>query len=174
MVYHKASTDTLNTEWQTPPEVFDYFNRIFNFELDAAANADNAKCLNYWDAERDGLQQSWAPERVWLNPPYDSTIGMWMDKAFRESMQGALVVALVKHASDTKWWDIIEQSNATVMRIRGRVHFEADMLTPVELEHEDSLVPVSMFQPVAVVVRIVPVQNQHHAVKPVQIVVQHP
>ena len=31
-------------EWETPQDFFDELNKEFNFELDACANEENAKC----------------------------------------------------------------------------------------------------------------------------------
>jgi len=58
------------TEYQTPPEDFKELDDLYHFTLDAAATKENALCKKYFTKEDDGLAQSWAGERVFLNPPY--------------------------------------------------------------------------------------------------------
>lgn len=38
-------------DWETPPDLFERLNAEFEFTLDAAANAENRKCVRYWDGE---------------------------------------------------------------------------------------------------------------------------
>jgi hypothetical protein len=64
----------------TPAEIFDPLNARYGFTLDVAANAKNAKCERYFDIETDGLQQCWAEEVVWCNPPY-SACAAWVAKS---------------------------------------------------------------------------------------------
>ena len=46
-------------EWATPQELFDKLNDEFHFTLDVAANADNAKCKQYFDKNKNGLNWDW-------------------------------------------------------------------------------------------------------------------
>jgi len=78
-------TDTRGTS----PEVFAPLMARWNFTLDAAANADNAKAPLYFDIETNGLAQSWAGHRVWCNPPF-SNLGGWVRKALAEVNGGAV------------------------------------------------------------------------------------
>lgn len=49
-----------NTDlWATPQAFFDKLNERFHFSLDPCANADNAKCEQYYTQEQDGLKQDW-------------------------------------------------------------------------------------------------------------------
>jgi phage N-6-adenine-methyltransferase len=57
-------------EWRTPRWLFDLFNGIFHFTVDAAANGDNALLPRHWDREQDALHQDGSAERAWCNPPY--------------------------------------------------------------------------------------------------------
>ena len=59
-----------STEWETPPRFFDFVNREFDFQLDAAASAINFKCDRYITKTQDALVTPWRGDRVWLNPPY--------------------------------------------------------------------------------------------------------
>ena len=76
--------------WETPKELFDDLNAVFNFDLDAAASDDNAKCQKYFTITENGLAQSWHGN-VWLNPPYGREIGAWVKKAYDEVMGGRII-----------------------------------------------------------------------------------
>ena len=58
-------------DWETPKKIFDALDEEFHFTLDAAADANNAKCARYFDKAANGLKQEWSGI-VWLNPPYTS------------------------------------------------------------------------------------------------------
>lgn len=80
---------SLTVEWATPPVLFESLQRAFGaFTLDPCADASNAKCPRYFTKEDDGLQKSWAGERVFMNPPYGRQIGRWVRKAFDETSGG--------------------------------------------------------------------------------------
>jgi site-specific DNA-methyltransferase (adenine-specific) len=91
-------------EWETPQWLYDGLNARFCFTLDPAATHNNTKCTRYYTRMENGLWQSWQGERVFLHPPYDYTIGAWIEKAREEAEYGALVVALIPKFSETIWW----------------------------------------------------------------------
>jgi len=109
-------------DWATPQALFDGFNSIYGFTLDAAASAENAKCADYFTKEDNALAQDWGDHRVWLNPPYGREIGAWMRKAYESAQRGALVVCLVPARTDTAWWHDYA-SRGEVTFLRGRVRF---------------------------------------------------
>ena len=45
--------------WETPGWLFKALDKIFGFELDAAAGANNAKCKKYYSLECSGLENPW-------------------------------------------------------------------------------------------------------------------
>lgn len=109
--------------WATPPSFFNRLNEEFNFTLDACASADNAKCDRYFTTEDDGLAQDWGRETVWVNPPYGRGVtGRWVEKAFRASQLGALVVMLLPARTDTRWWHDWALKGE-VRFVRGRLRF---------------------------------------------------
>lgn len=117
-VHYSSLTD----EWSTPQSFFDELNERWNFTLDVCATPENAKCDQHYTRATDGLSQSWAGERCWMNPPYGRAIGHWMRKAYEESQRGALVVCLVPARTDTAWWhDYAAKGDVTF--IRGRLKF---------------------------------------------------
>jgi site-specific DNA-methyltransferase (adenine-specific) len=114
-------------DWGTPQALFDALDDEFDFGLDAAATADNTKCFQY--ISEDSLDRDWASlvpgiHAVWLNPPYGKDIGKWVEKAYRESLNGCAVVVLVFVRSDTRWWHDWAVKAAEIRLIKGRIKFE--------------------------------------------------
>jgi len=70
-----------------------------------------------------GLARPWSGN-VFMNPPYGTTIGLWMAKAWGESQRGALVVCLVPARTDTRWWHEYAV-RGEIRFIRGRLRFGA-------------------------------------------------
>jgi phage N-6-adenine-methyltransferase len=92
-------------DWATPQKWFEYLDLEFNFTIDVCASPENAKCERFYTADDDGLKQSWAEERVFMNPPYGREIAIWMQKAYIEARNNlALVVCLVPARVETQWW----------------------------------------------------------------------
>lgn len=110
-------------EWATPPEVFDPLNEEFRFTLDPCATAASAKCPRYFTEADDGLAQSWAGERVFMNPPYGREVYAWTRKAAQEAGD-ALIVGLLPASTDLAWWhDDVLAADAEIRYIRGRARF---------------------------------------------------
>jgi phage N-6-adenine-methyltransferase len=89
-------------ERATPPELFDPLNARFGFTIDACALSRNAKLPRYFSPAEDGLEQSWAGERVWCNPPY-SSIEPWVVKA-AESDAELVVMIVPANRTEQGWW----------------------------------------------------------------------
>ena len=112
-----------NQSWETPLYFFDKINKEFNFTLDVCATKESAKCEKYFTPKEDGLKQKW--EGVcWLNPPYGREISKWIEKAYKESLNGATVVCLIPSRTDTKYWHNYIFKYANEIRfIKGRLKF---------------------------------------------------
>src|SRR5262245_15052963 len=94
----------IHIEWGTPPAIYMALDQEFDFTLDAAAGAHNAKHVQFFTKDTDALRASWADERVFCNPPYGRDMGAWVRKAYLEATEhGALVVMLLPARTDTKW-----------------------------------------------------------------------
>ncbi len=121
----QALMSSRSEEWETPDDLFARLDKLFGFRLDACASADNAKCPTYFTRQDDALRQDWAPyARIWMNPPYGRRIGAWMEKAYRESRRGCLVVCLVHARTDTRWWHDWVAGKAAATFIKGRLTFK--------------------------------------------------
>jgi site-specific DNA-methyltransferase (adenine-specific) len=117
-VHFSSATD----EWPTPRSFFDAVEREFGpFDLDPCATQESAKTPRYFTKADDGLAQVWSG-RVWMNPPYGRTIGLWMKKAYESSQAGCFVVCLVPARTDTAWWHDYAMKG-TIRFIRGRLKF---------------------------------------------------
>ena len=46
-------------EWATPQDLFDRLDKEHHFNLDPASTDENAKCINHFTKQDDGLAQSW-------------------------------------------------------------------------------------------------------------------
>jgi len=127
---NQALFSSESTEWETPDDLFEALNEEFHFTLDVCASSKNAKGPRYF-AEKDdgqcsavdGLVQDWSNDVCFMNPPYGKTIGLWVEKAYRESLKGAVVVCLLPSRTDTRWIHDYVFGKAEVRFIRGRLKF---------------------------------------------------
>lgn len=108
-------------EWETPQSVFDALDKEFGFTLDPCATDENHKCKTYFTKEIDGLKQKWSGT-VFMNPPYGRKIGIWIEKAFKESELDVTVVCLLPARTDTKWFHKFCMKGE-IRFIKGRLHF---------------------------------------------------
>jgi phage N-6-adenine-methyltransferase len=108
--------------WETPPTLFAALDAEFHFTTDVCAEASNAKCGRYFSPAQDGLRQRW--EGVcWMNPPYGTVIGQWVQKASEASLYGATVVCLLPARTDTRWWHRYVLPFAEIRYLPGRQRF---------------------------------------------------
>ena len=119
----KALFSSASAEWSTPRDFYEKLDRQFCFELDAAATHENHKAPRYYTKEENGLALPWAPLRTFCNPPYGRTIFQWVEKAYEEWLNGALVVMLLPARTDTKWFQTFIYHTAEVKFISGRLKF---------------------------------------------------
>ena len=111
--------------WETPQWLFDKLDKEFHFTLDVCASANNTKCNKYWNVEQDALKHNWAANKevYWMNPPYGREVGVWIEKAYNESLKGATVVCLIPSRTDTKCWHDYCMKASEIRFIKGRLKF---------------------------------------------------
>lgn len=102
-VYHKSVKTGGSDNWGTPVDLFRTLHQEFQFTIDVCAEPHTAKLDRYWTVSDNALNQSWAGERVFCNPPY-SDLSSWVKKAHEESLRGTLVVLLVPARTGSKWF----------------------------------------------------------------------
>ena len=122
-------TDTLfsskNEVWSTPQDFYDELNKEFNFTLDPCALEENAKCIQYFTPDDNGLTKNWEGNVVFCNPPYGRKISDWVEKCFNESKKkNTTVVMLIPSRTDTKYFHKFIYKKAKDIRfIKGRLKF---------------------------------------------------
>ncbi len=110
-------------EWETPQELFNQLDKIWDFTLDVCATHANAKCRRYYTKKNNGLEQEWKGI-CWMNPPYGREIKPWIEKAYHESRKaGCIVVGLLPARTDTRWFHDYIYEKAKINFIKGRVKF---------------------------------------------------
>lgn len=111
-----------SSEWETPPHIFKKYNDIYDFNIDVCATKENALCGSYFSEKNSCLKPDWGGLRCWMNPPYGRSIGKFVEKAYNESVKGAIVVCLVPASTDTGWWHNFAMKGRITF-IRGRLTF---------------------------------------------------
>ena len=113
---------SVTDDWATPNDLFAKLDERYNFTLDVAASATNAKCKNHFTQEQNGLEQEWNGV-VWCNPPYGRGIKDWVRKAYESHLSnGATVVLLLPARTDTAWFHDYALKGK-VEFLRGRLKF---------------------------------------------------
>jgi phage N-6-adenine-methyltransferase len=113
-------SSSLRTEWATPWRIFEMLNAEFHFDLDVCASAATATVPRFF--EWGALDLPWG-RRVWCHPPYGRGIGRWVEKGFRESRMGSLVVMLLPARTDTQWFHDY-CLHGEIRFLRGRLCFD--------------------------------------------------
>lgn len=110
--------------WETPKDLFDKLDKVFNFSIDVCAVQATAKCNNYFTPEINGLSQKWKGY-CWMNPPYGREQIKWITKAYEEvEINLATTVCLIPARPDTKvWQEIIFPNAKAICFIKGRLKF---------------------------------------------------
>lgn len=112
---------SIREDWETPDSLFDPLNQEFSFTLDVCATPENAKCIEFFTKEHDGLLQPWTGT-CWMNPPFGKQ-SRWVEKAYLESLRGCTVVCLLPSRTNTNWWHDYCMKGE-VRFIRGRPKFK--------------------------------------------------
>lgn len=117
------SKHELKDLWATPQPLFDRLDSEFRFTLDPCCEIHNAKCQKYFTKEINGLNQSWAGERVFCNPPYSRyNINYWVKKCYQESVH-AIIVALLPVSTSSDWYQDYVMNKAELIFINKRIKF---------------------------------------------------
>lgn len=105
--------------WLTPPSIL---QPLGLFDLDPCAAPSPRPwptAIRHIELPDDGLDGEWSG-RVFLNPPYDEDLGLWMRKMAEHQSGIALVFARTEIEVWQRWiWPYAD----TVLFIAGRLHF---------------------------------------------------
>lgn len=113
-----------SSEWYTPPHVLAMVEAALGgIDLDPCADPQRSvPASHHLTREDDGLGVEWAG-RVYMNPPYGSGIGDWVEKlaASYEDGDVTAAVALVPARTDTAWFHRLRDYPR--LFVRGRLRF---------------------------------------------------
>lgn len=110
--------------WTTPEDLFIDLNNEFHFTLDPCSDIYNHKCEKFYTIADNGLDQSWAGEIVFCNPPYGRNISKWVKKAYYEYiLNNTFSVLLIPASTDTSYFHDYIYGVAEIRFIRGRLRF---------------------------------------------------
>lgn len=116
-------------DWITPPEVFSVIQFAgFDFDLDVAANHQNAKCKRYFTAQVNALTINWTVSEGkfwWCNPPFGELNEMqWFWKAKHEMLRGNEGIMLLPPNIDRPWFrQCLEEWGIRILFWPGRINF---------------------------------------------------
>jgi len=116
----------------TPKWLYDQLNRVYRFDLDAAASPENAKCKKFYTIEDDAFSQEWSGN-VFLNPPWGRDLKKWHQYAYAQVRQSAnVVVCLVPASVSSVYWkeNVVNRASEVVFVV-GRVNFEGYSGSPM-------------------------------------------
>lgn len=123
-----------NDKCETPPKLFQWLDRRYKFELDAAATADNTKCPRFFeDALNTTHWGEWAAS-IFCNPPYSKT-QQWIAKCWLEASHDDCTIAvLIPPPNGGRYWhDYVFGKASKVIFIAGRVAFlDPETKHPIE------------------------------------------
>jgi len=123
----KPLLSSLSDEWETPWEVFRYFDNIYHYTIDVCASPANTKCRMFYTKEMNGLIREWDGV-VWCNPPYTKNQGfIWVKKGIKEletNEKCRSISYLLPVRTDTRLWHNIILCSANIIYfIQGRIAF---------------------------------------------------
>lgn len=111
-------------DWETPSEIFDPLNEIFQFTVDCAASALNAKCAKFF-GEGDDIVLT-PQDSAFENPPYSPKKlckRVVNDLYIEGRVHTVPVVVLIPARTETEiWQDIIFKMDYQFF-FRGRITF---------------------------------------------------
>lgn len=111
-------------DWHTPTEIIERVTRALGtIDLDPCAEGACAiPAVRHYTEADDGLSQPWRG-RVYMNPPYGTVIGDWIDKLATEVAYGNVTeaIALLPARTDTAWWTRLPSD--ALCFVTGRLRF---------------------------------------------------
>lgn len=115
--------------WETPDPLYVKLDLEFGFTLDPCCLIDSAKCKLFYTPAENGLIQSWAGQKVFMNPPYSRrNIDVWVKKMTSED--NALIrVALLPVSTSSDWYQNYISGKHEVRFINKRLRFKGAPFT---------------------------------------------
>ncbi|MBL8049621.1 MAG: hypothetical protein JNM46_00225 [Anaerolineales bacterium] len=104
---------SLRGNWKTPKALYQGLDAEFSFDYDPCPPKPTF----------DGLASEWGMVNF-VNPPYGSEIGKWIEKGYDEHLKGKTVVFLIPSRTDTRWWHNFILKADDIRFIKGRLKFD--------------------------------------------------
>lgn len=118
----KALFSSTKEDWATPQDFFDKLDEEFHFDLDPCADAENAKCKEYFTKEENGLLKDWggvASSAIHHTAEHQRANG----SGSATKKPGTVVVALIPARTDTRFFHDYIYHKAEIRFIKGRLKF---------------------------------------------------
>ena len=112
MTWTKGLRTSTHGHWNTPRAFYEKLDEEFCFDFHPCPK----------DPSFDGLAVPWKTSNF-VNPPYGRGISAWVEKGYRESLKGKLVVFLVPARTDTRWWHDYIMRADEIRFVKGRLRF---------------------------------------------------
>lgn len=108
---------------RTPPWLFKYLQEFLGvrFQLDAAANRENALCRLFYDETKNGLALPWK-NPTFNNPPF-RYFGDWAQKAYLEAAEKSILVCQIGPVGCSQSWFQEFARKGTVLVPDERISF---------------------------------------------------
>lgn len=122
-----VSQNTGEAEWYTPAEYIEAARAVMGgIDLDPASSDEANEVVRahrYFTAKDNGLTRAWEG-RVWLNPPYATTLIQGFAKKLCDELENIeAACVLVNNATETEWFQGMASRASAVCFPRGRVRF---------------------------------------------------
>lgn len=118
--YHKTEE---RDDYSTPRSLILRLEQEFGkFDLDVCASIKNRVCERFFDKNQNALEQQWAGELVWCNPPY-SQKNDFIEKAHQEAQKGAKIILLFPAFTETNWFRDLKAKSEWLLFLNGRLVF---------------------------------------------------
>ena len=117
------NTDS-HDDWEIHDELFEDWNKVFNFTLDFCATFSNTKCKKYYIKQQDALKQYPKGEVIWCNPPYSAKDKPRFIQKCLELSNDNIVVMLIPVATSTKQFHKIIIPYTWIHFLEGRPKFK--------------------------------------------------
>lgn len=109
--------------WRTPPYLFHWLNKQFNFDIDLCADKENKLVHSYISVQSDSLTVDWHKlgKVGFCNPPFSNQWG-FINKAIDEAMRGFVTVMVLPCFNGQAYWKHV-YDHAEVTNIVGRINY---------------------------------------------------